>query len=194
LSIPSPLLRPPPTSSRPATTSRSSRLIGNPASQADPGAEEDLSSSLANPLTIPCPLRREVPRHPLQDQECRPWPSPNDSRLGSSFPRPKAGHITTPQASLQGTDWPVARPALQDFVAPLRRRPLDRRREPCCQGPWRLPGPNSHRLADENLRSDHPIIPYGTSFTSGRPNSWTHSHTRARSGPELLEVRHLPPQ
>ena len=36
-------------------------------------------------------------------------------------------------------------------VAPLRRRPLDRRREPRYRGPWRLPGPDSHRLAALNL-------------------------------------------
>lgn len=93
--------------------------------------------------------------------------------------------ITTPQASLHVTDWPVARPAEQDFVAPLRRRPLDRRREPCYRGPWRLPGPDPHRLADESLRSNHPIIPYllhlRASRTPGR--TVTHSHHHASRGP-----------
>src|SRR6266571_5187757 len=37
------------------------------------------------------------------------------------------------------------------FVAPLRRRALTRRREPCYRGPWRLPGPDSHRLAAVSL-------------------------------------------
>jgi hypothetical protein len=37
------------------------------------------------------------------------------------------------------------------IVAPLRRRPLDRRREPRYRGPWRLLGPDSHRLAALNL-------------------------------------------
>jgi hypothetical protein len=50
-------------------------------------------------------------------------------------------------------------PHKRDFVAPLRRRPLDRRREPCYRGPWRLPGPDSHRLADESLRSVIPSQP-----------------------------------
>jgi len=51
------------------------------------GAEEDLSSSEDNLPTIPSPLRREVPRHRLQDQRCRPWPSPLRNRLGSSLVR-----------------------------------------------------------------------------------------------------------
>ena len=35
--------------------------------------------------------------------------------------------------------------------APLRRRPLDRRRGLRYQGPWRLPGPDFHRLAVVSL-------------------------------------------
>jgi hypothetical protein len=35
------------------------------------------------PLTIPRPLRRRVPWHPLQVLWCRPWPSPLECRLGS---------------------------------------------------------------------------------------------------------------
>src|SRR5919106_2808685 len=30
-------------------------------------------------------------------------------------------------------------------------RDLSRRREPCYRGPWRLPGPDFHRLADASL-------------------------------------------
>jgi hypothetical protein len=36
-------------------------------------------------------------------------------------------------------------------VAPLRRRDFAQRREPRYQGPWRLPGPDFHRLAALNL-------------------------------------------
>ena len=36
---------------------------------------------------------------------------------------------------------------------PLRPRPLNRTRELHYRGPWRLPGPDSHRLANESLRS-----------------------------------------
>src|SRR6202030_4067784 len=38
-------------------------------------------------------------------------------------------------------------PPQRGVVAPLRRRPLDRRREPRYQGPWLLPGRDSHPLA-----------------------------------------------
>jgi hypothetical protein len=57
------------------------------------GAEEDHSSSKDNPLTIPRPLHREVPRHRLQDQRCRPWPSPFGDRLGSSLCPPESGRV-----------------------------------------------------------------------------------------------------
>ena len=50
------------------------------------GAEEGLSSSLDNLLTVPRPLRRRVHRHPLQDPGCLPWPSPNPHRLGTLSP------------------------------------------------------------------------------------------------------------
>jgi hypothetical protein len=42
-------------------------------------------------------------------------------------------------------------PPRRDVVAPLRRRDLTRRREPRYRGPWRLPGPDSHRLAALSL-------------------------------------------
>jgi len=55
---------------------------------AGPEAEEGLSSSEDNLLTIPSPLRREVLGHPLQDRGCFPWPSPLSDRLGSSLFHP----------------------------------------------------------------------------------------------------------
>jgi hypothetical protein len=54
--------------------------------------------------------------------------------------------------------------------APPRRRDLARRRGPRYRGPWRLPGPDSHRLAAVNLRSATP----STSLLSRRPSYWTH--------------------
>src|SRR5436190_19405104 len=48
-----------------------------------PGATEGLSSSHDNLPTVPRPLRRRVPWHPLQAPWCRPWPSPSEYRLGS---------------------------------------------------------------------------------------------------------------
>jgi hypothetical protein len=76
------------------------------------GATEGLSSSHDTPLAIPRPLRRRVPWHPLQAPRCRPWPSPLECRLGSLLARSRGGFLTTPQASLDAADWPVApRPA-----------------------------------------------------------------------------------
>jgi hypothetical protein len=75
------------------------------------GAEEALSSSHDTLLTIPRPLRRRVPWHPLQAPRCRPWPSPAEWRLGSLLAA-VAVFLTTPQASLDAADWSVAlRPA-----------------------------------------------------------------------------------
>ena len=70
--------------------------------------EAVLVSSKDNPLTIPRPLRREVPRHRLQDQRCRPWPSPLRNRLGSSLTHRGGSGVTTLQASLHVADWSVA--------------------------------------------------------------------------------------
>src|SRR5215217_6112290 len=47
------------------------------------GATEGLSSSHDTLPTVPRPLRRRVPWHPLQALRCRPWPSPSEYRLGS---------------------------------------------------------------------------------------------------------------
>jgi len=49
--------------------------------------------------------------------------------------------VMTLQASLHVADWPVASVA-------LRTRPLDHARGHHYRGPWRLPGPDSHRQAD----------------------------------------------
>ena len=137
-----------------------------------PGAGEALSSSQDNLVTVPRPIRRRVHEHQLQDQWCRPWPSPLKCRLGSLLARShgfllrrrrlrfmlRTGHSPPPQRGV---------------VAPLRRRPLDRRREPRYQGPWRLPGPDSHRLAALNLSLGlrHIIKPPMT----GVPSCWTHT-------------------
>jgi hypothetical protein len=67
--------------------------------------------------------------------------------------------MTTPQASLDVADWSVARPLSGTLSLRFDDRPLNRRREPRYRGPWRLPGPDFHRLADKSLRSDYPIIP-----------------------------------
>src|SRR5829696_86668 len=56
--------------------------------------------------------------------------------------------------------------------APPRPRALARRRECCYRGPWRLPGPDSHRLAAVSLSLGYVVAP---SF-------------RWSSAPELLDA------
>ena len=137
------------------------------------GAEEDLSSSEDNPLTIPRPLRREVHEHRLQDQRCRPWPSPLRNRLGSSSSTNRWTGVTTLQASLHVADWSVA-------PTPLRTPPLDDARGPHYRGPWRLPGPDSHRQAALSLSLSYVTT---TSLSSWRPNCWTHSSNAGYPAP-----------
>jgi hypothetical protein len=43
--------------------------------------------------------------------------------------------------------------------APPRRRDLARRRGPRYRGPWRLPGPDSHRLAAVSLSLGYVVVP-----------------------------------
>ena len=130
------------------------------------GAEEDLSSSKDTLLTIPRPLRREVLEHPLQALWCRPWPSPIGEGLGSS-------------SSVQSTDRRndaagfTSCCGLVSCSAPLRTRPLDHARGLYYRGPWRLPGPDSHRLAALSLSIGY-VTTTSTSLLSWRPISWTH--------------------
>ena len=63
-------------------------------------------------------------------------------------------------------------PPQRGVVAPLRHRDLARRREPRYRGPWRLPGPDFHRLA-------------ALSFTPGYVMS-TSSLTSARTAGRTL--------
>src|ERR1700720_2095923 len=77
LSRPSPLVRPPPTAARPSRHFPLPVIGGTslPVPRRH-GAETALPSSEANLATVPIPLCRGVLGHPLQDQRCRPWPSP----------------------------------------------------------------------------------------------------------------------
>jgi hypothetical protein len=72
-------------------------------------------------------------------------------------------------------------PHRQGVVAPLRRRALTRRREPRYQGPWRLPGPDFHRLAAPNLSPGYVMTT--SQRCSWRPSCWTHTCPgRSRAG------------
>ena len=145
-----------------------------PARIARLGAEEGLSSSQDSLLAVQRPLRRRVPGHPLQVLGCRPWPSPNINGLGSLLIRLSAGIIDDACSGFAARCRPVScSPPHRDFVAPLRRQDLARRREPCYRGPWRLPGPDLHWLVllSLSLGSCYSPPPFG---------SWRPSHLDAQ--------------
>jgi hypothetical protein len=48
---------------------------------------------------------------------------------------------------------------LRGGLPPPRRRDLAQRRECCYRGPWRLPGPDSHRLAAVSLALGYTLLP-----------------------------------
>ena len=171
LSRPSSLLRPPPTPSRLPATSRCAVMGRHASRPPQGGAEEGLSSSHDNLLTVPRPLRRRVLRHPLQGPWCLPWPSPPQVQARLPLGPACAGILTTLQASLDVADRSFA-------SAPLRRRPLDRRRGLRYRGPWRLPGPGFHRLATVSFSLGY-VRSRLCSSMSWRPNCWTHTYGNA---------------
>jgi hypothetical protein len=60
------------------------------------------------------------------------------------------------------------------WSAPLRTPPLDDARGLPYRGPWRLPGPDSHRLAALSLATSYVMT---TSLSSWRPICWAHQNT-----------------
>jgi hypothetical protein len=127
-------------------------------------AEEGLSSSHDGLLDVPRSIRRGVLEHPLQDPGCLPWPSPISLRARRSLFPALAGYITTLQASLDVADRQFA-------STPLRTRHFGRPRGFRYQGPWRLPGPDSHRLVVVSFSLGYVMI---APLQSGRPSRWTH--------------------
>jgi hypothetical protein len=71
----------------------------------------------------------------------------------------------------------TSRYGLISCSTPLRTPPLDDARGPHYRGPWRLPGPDSHRLAALSLSLSYVTT---TSMSSWRPSCWTHSEYRVR--------------
>jgi hypothetical protein len=151
------------------------------------GATEGLSSSHDNLPTVPRLLRRRVPWHPLQAPRCRPWPSPSEYRLGS--PLAACAVILNDAAGFASCCGPVGcPPRTGGGLPPPRHRDLARRRECCYRGPWRLPGPDSPRLAAVSLSLGYPVAPSLRSHR--RPSYWTHiprNHPPPREG--LLRAR-----
>ena len=174
LSRSSSLLRPPPTSARHFTVSQGrwlsvSMLPGTtgwrPVVFSVPGVETDLSSSKDTLLAIPRPLRRKVPKHPLQVLWCRPWPSPIGDRLGSSSSVRTRTGVTTLQASLDVADWSVARPRFAPGLSTTHGG--------FATGDLGVsPDSDSHRLAALSLSIGY-VITTRTSLLSWRPIFWT---------------------
>ena len=73
--------------------------------------------------------------------------------------------------------------------APLRTPPLDDARGPHYRGPWRLPEPDSHRLAALSLSLGYVTT---TSLLSWRPSCWT--HPRRADRPQLPSCQTTPPR
>src|SRR5215217_4684576 len=92
-------------------------------------AEEGLPSSQDNHLTVPRPLRRRVPRHPLPSPRCLPWPSPSRNRLGSLLTARRRWHLTTlAQASHVLRTGQSLHPATHPASRPRTRASLPRTR------------------------------------------------------------------
>src|SRR6266540_1521248 len=140
------------------------------------GAEEALSSSQDTLPTVPQSLRREVPRHPLQDPRCLPWPSPINHGLGSSlFPLMRA-FVTTLQLSLHVTDRSVARPqkGLCHSASTTRISPAAG-----SQLPGTLASPQTGLTPAGCPELDARL--HRTLLSFQRPSYWTHGLFRSRT-------------
>src|SRR5215210_5924090 len=120
-----------------------------------PGAETGLSCSHDGCPTIPRPLRRRVLRGCTPSSSPRPWPSPQQPRLGSRLV-PCGWLFTTRQASLHAADRWVA-PSKRGLDPALRPRDLSRRRRAATKAAWPLLWPDSHRLVIVSLTGRTPL-------------------------------------
>jgi hypothetical protein len=130
-------------------------------------AEEGLSSSRDTLLPVPRPLRRRVPRRPLQVPKRLPWPSPNPHRLGTLSSPPKREpsrrcrlrYTLRTEQLLHPASTPASRP------------------DPGASLPGTLASPRTGltpagcRELDARLRHDY-------SFRVTRPGCWTHVGSR----------------
>ena len=174
LSRPSSLLRPPPTPSRlPATSRIAGYRQTHSASPQDAGRGGPLQFPRRPVLTFHAPCAGGVPRHLLQGLRgafhgLRPYPRARLS-LAPAF----AGHITTLQASLHAADRQIDPPR-------FGRRHFGRPRGLHYRGPWRLPGPDLHRLVVVSFSLGYVMF---TPLHSWRPSCWTHGIFVGSHGP-----------
>jgi hypothetical protein len=137
------------------------------------GAEEALSSSQDNLLTVPRPIRRRVLEHPLQDPKCCPWPSPSKCRLGSPLARSREVSLTTPQASLHVADRPVATPSTGCSCSASTP---DSHPMPGAALPRTLASPRTG-LTPAGCPELVTRLRHDTSSMTWRPSCWTHTLT-----------------
>ena len=139
------------------------------------GQPRRTSSFLVNLLTVPRPLRRGVPRHPLQDQECLPWPSPCECRLGSPLTPPEGRDTRNDAAGFTSCCGPASRsPPHRDFVAPLRR--TGSLPPPGAVLPGTLTSPRTG-LTPAGQRELVARLHHRYLLDLRRPSCWTHNYT-----------------
>ena len=99
--------------------------------------------------------------------------------------------MTTLQASLDAADRPVARPLPGTSSLRFDGRDLSCRREPRYRGPWRLPGPDSHRLAAVSLSLGLRLVHHPLSLLApellGAQSHLCHSLQRRLAGVSTVE-------
>ena len=157
------LLRPPPTSSRPPATSRDHRLSAGPLPEPRPGPGGSLQfqGQPSNHSTPPAPGGSSAPA-PRSLVPSMAFALREQARL-------LLVHLTADRRNDAAGFTSCC--GLVSCSAPLRTRPLDHARGHHYRGPWRLPGPDSHRLVTLSLTLGYTIT---TSLLSWRPNYWTH--------------------
>ena len=153
-----PVLRPPPTPTRPAIHFPGSPVIGRRAPAARSAgcrAGEGLPSSRRHYRCVPRPIRRGVPRGCASRLFAASVAFALDSgaRL-SLLPPLRTGPLTTPQASLHATDRTVAPPVTGPLTLGSDPARFQTKPPACYRASWQLPGPDSHRQATTSLRTE----------------------------------------
>jgi hypothetical protein len=160
-----PVLRPPPTPTRPAIHFPGSPFIGHrsPVTRsAGCRAGEGLPVPAVTIGTFRAPYAGESFAAALPGSSPLPWPSPWIRGLGSPCSRPKARPLTTPQAPLNATDRTVAPPVTGPLTLGSDPARFQTKPPACYRASWQLPGPDSHRQATTSLRTRRSTVAYVT--------------------------------